>query len=66
MAKQELHYCSSRNTRVPIKNGFEQCVLDHQCFSDDPCPLMPQFEKQEELAQKFTPLQVNKDRCSRS
>ncbi len=23
--------------------GFDRCILDHQCFSDDPCPHLGQF-----------------------
>lgn len=36
-------YCSARQTPVDVSQGFEKCIVDHQCFSDDPCPLAGKF-----------------------
>jgi len=38
-----LHFCPSLQAHVEISNGFDTCITQHQCFSDDPCPLMKQF-----------------------
>lgn len=40
---QRIH-CPARQTRVDVMQGFEKCMMDHQCFSDDPCPLAEHFE----------------------
>lgn len=40
---QHLAHCPSRNVSVQLKQGFRQCIEDHQCFSDEPCPLHGKF-----------------------
>lgn len=45
MTKQEQHYCPYRDEIIAIKVGMEQCITDHQCFSDDPCPLQYEFDR---------------------
>ena len=38
-----LAYCQDRNVSVDLNLGFSHCVMDHQCFSDDVCPLDGRF-----------------------
>ena len=45
MPTRAQHFCSSRNIQVPIRDGLEKCIIENQCFSDDPCPLQAQFDK---------------------
>lgn len=44
-------YCKERQAFVSIPQGMETCIADHQCFSDDPCPLREKFIAQESAAQ---------------
>lgn len=41
--KINLAYCKDRNVSVDLNLGFSHCVMDHQCFSDDACPLDGRF-----------------------
>ena len=41
--KKEVAFCSKCNADVNLKQGFYKCIEDHQCFSDDPCPLDGRF-----------------------
>jgi len=45
MPCQDKHFCTARNEMVSTKKGFVKCIEDHQCFSDDPCPLQEQFDQ---------------------
>jgi hypothetical protein len=38
-----LAHCPSRSVSVNLQQGFYQCIQDHQCFSDEPCPLHGKF-----------------------
>ena len=49
MNQKNLHFCSSRSEYVPVKEGFEKCIKEHQCFDDEPCPLHDAFQAQEKL-----------------
>lgn len=40
---QHPAHCPSRNVSVNLQQGFHQCIQDHQCFSDEPCPLHGKF-----------------------
>jgi len=44
--KQTLPYCPNAQVHVQPKDGFDACITEHQCFSDDPCPFMQQFTPQ--------------------
>jgi hypothetical protein len=37
-------YCESRQEFIDIKQSLGECILEHQCFSDDPCPLYGKFQ----------------------
>jgi hypothetical protein len=37
-------YCKIYQQFVDIKQGFESCIIEHQCFSDDLCPLDKEFQ----------------------
>ena len=45
MTNQDQHCCPYRDEFVAIRVGMEQCITDHQCFSDDPCPLQSEFDR---------------------
>ena len=49
MNQKNLHFCPSRSEYVPVKEGFEKCIKEHQCFDDEPCPLHDAFQAQEKL-----------------
>src|SRR5664279_3568716 len=39
----ELAYCKERMVNVDLRQGFQKCIEEYQCFSDDPCPLDGKF-----------------------
>lgn len=40
MASQvHRRYCKAQQVHVDVSQGFLACAMDHQCFSDDLCPL---------------------------
>lgn len=41
--KINLAFCKERNVRVDLNQGSGRCVLLHQCFSDEACPLDSRF-----------------------
>jgi len=43
--KVNLAYCKDHLVTVNLKQSFQQCIMDHQCFSDDPCPLADSFQQ---------------------
>ena len=46
MTKQsELAYCEERKVNVDLRQGFQKCIEENQCFSDDPCPLSGKFHQ---------------------
>lgn len=45
MRPSHLKHCPSRDALVSLKDGYAQCIMDHQCFSDDPCPLKSAFDQ---------------------
>ena len=49
MNPKNLHFCPSRSEYVSVKEGFEKCIKDHQCFDDEPCPLYDVFEAQAKI-----------------
>lgn len=51
MTKSDKHYCQSRDKLISVSVGFEKCIKENQCFSDDPCPLQDQFDALSELKQ---------------
>jgi hypothetical protein len=44
MSKSNKHYCHSREKLISVVVGFEKCIKENQCFSDDPCPLQEHFD----------------------
>jgi hypothetical protein len=44
MSKSNKHYCQSRDKLISVAVGFEKCIKENQCFSDDPCPLQEHFD----------------------
>jgi hypothetical protein len=55
---QTLYFCPNVQTHVQTAHGFEACITEHECFSDDPCPLMKQFlehQKTLEMNQTLRP-----------
>jgi hypothetical protein len=44
MSKSNKHYCHSRDKLISVAVGFERCIKENQCFSDDPCPLQEHFD----------------------
>jgi hypothetical protein len=63
MQKKEmpLHYCPSAKVHVHLKTGLEACLTEHQCFSDDPCPLMQAFLKHNVHTKPNAPQSGTKD-----
>lgn len=49
------HFCPSAKVHVKTQDGFDACITEHQCFSDDPCPLLKDFW---EAKTPLTPLQT--------
>jgi hypothetical protein len=45
MPCQDKHFCPARNERVSTKEGIVKCIQDHECFSDDSCPLQDKFDQ---------------------
>lgn len=41
--KKKAAFCTKCNSDVNLKQGFYKCIEEHQCFSDDPCPLNGKF-----------------------
>jgi len=41
--KPVARYCPHRAVTVAPQVGFAQCIAEHRCFSDDPCPLAHEF-----------------------
>lgn len=37
-------YCESRQQQIDLRQSLGDCILEHQCFSDDPCPLYEKFQ----------------------
>jgi hypothetical protein len=44
--KVNLAYCKDRHASVTLSQSVQECIMDHQCFSDDPCPLADSFQQQ--------------------
>lgn len=62
MKKMNKHYCPSRDKFVSVAGGFEKCIRDNQCFSDDPCPLFDEFNRPSEMASNTQKLHAVKAR----
>jgi hypothetical protein len=41
----ELAYCRERMVHVDLRQGFQKCIEENECFSDDPCPLSGAFHQ---------------------
>lgn len=37
-------YCESRQQLIDTRQSLGDCIVEHQCFSDDPCPLFVKFQ----------------------
>jgi len=37
-------YCESRQQLIDTRQSLGDCIVEHQCFSDDPCPLFGKFQ----------------------
>jgi len=48
-------YCQTRQVHADVSQGFLACAMDHQCFSDDPCPLDGAFHAPVEEALPHRP-----------
>jgi len=46
MSEAKTSYCTYRDAHVNTADGMKHCIMDHQCFSDDPCPLHDEFNMQ--------------------
>ena len=44
-AKHQV-YCESRQELIDIRQSLGDCIVEHQCFSDDPCPLFGKFQEE--------------------
>jgi hypothetical protein len=60
MSKSDKHYCHSRDKQISVVVGFEKCIKENQCFSDDPCPLQERFDALPKLKQAASPQSVQK------
>jgi len=43
-ATKDQTYCPIHQVFVNIRKSFTYCITEHQCFSDDPCPLSEKFK----------------------
>ena len=41
----KLTQCKYRMVQVDLRQGFDKCIEENQCFSDDPCPLSGKFDQ---------------------
>ena len=41
----ELSYCKQRMVNVNLRQGLHKCIVENQCFSDDPCPFDGKFHQ---------------------
>lgn len=46
MTNDAMHYCPVQGRRVSVKQGFEHCMVENQCFSEGACPLREKFDEQ--------------------
>ena len=60
MLKSDKHYCHSRDKLISVSVGFEKCIKENQCFSDDPCPLQEHFDALPKLKQTEPPESAQK------
>jgi hypothetical protein len=37
-------YCESRQEVIDLQQSLGDCIVEHQCFSDDPCPFFDKFQ----------------------
>ena len=51
----KMVFCKDRMVHVDLQQGFHQCIVENQCFSDEPCPLDGQFDQPPVQAQLATP-----------
>lgn len=54
--KPASHFCPNRGVQVPHHVGFAQCIEQHQCFSDDPCPLHQEFMEKSAQSPEHAPV----------
>jgi len=57
MPSSTKYHCKSMDKYISISDGFEKCIKDHECFSDDPCPFQDQLDSllsQEKKMQRST------------
>lgn len=46
MKKQpDMVDCKVLLVKVDLRRGFQKCIEENQCFSDDPCPWSGQFRQ---------------------
>jgi hypothetical protein len=46
MTATNTSYCTYRDTHVNTADDMKLCIMEHQCFSDDACPLHDEFNLQ--------------------
>jgi L-lactate utilization protein LutB len=44
MSSKTTH-CPKCNELIDVKIPIEECIEEHACFDDDPCPLQGEFLK---------------------
>jgi len=55
----ELAYCKERMVNVDLRQGFQKCIEEYQCFSDDPCPLDGKFHPAPAQMEGAVPVSVS-------
>ena len=46
MSATNTSYCTYRDVHVNTADDMKLCIMEHQCFSDDACPLHDEFNLQ--------------------
>lgn len=46
MSAINTSYCTYRDVHVNTADDMKLCIMEHQCFSDDACPLHDEFNLQ--------------------
>ncbi len=55
---QDTAHCTRCQVDVNLQQGYHRCITEHQCFSDDPCPLQAQFAPVPARGQAQVPAQA--------
>jgi hypothetical protein len=48
---ERFQKCKNSESKVDTESSFEECVLTHQCWDDEPCPHMKALSRAEPMAQ---------------